>query len=349
MIAHDLPPVPDGALLVANGKQALSLVAQELRDHGVHTLLAPDFHCLTMIQPFQLEGIGVRHIATDARALMEPHLLGDELARGSHQAVLHCEVYGARAGAPLRGVLESARARGVPVVVDATHSVLAPSHDPGDYLVASLRKLLPVPDGAFVTGTARLPSFPRRPSDDEAARLADLALRCHRDFLAGRASRQRYMDAVDAAEDAMLEARQPSDMSRTSLQIMEEIDVAGLRAARRANAAVLLGRFTGWGLEVLNPGSPECGLVVRVEDAEAAERDLLEAGIICPVSWPRPPGLARQVAWRTGWIAVPVDPGMDRERLERAADIVRRHAGSVWRRQRPQSRGRCTRAPGEDE
>ena len=74
--------VPDGALLVANGKQALSLVAQDLRDRGVRTLLAPNFYCLTMIQPFQLEGIKVRHVATDARALLDSEALVEELATG---------------------------------------------------------------------------------------------------------------------------------------------------------------------------------------------------------------------------------------------------------------------------
>ncbi|MDA8437627.1 MAG: hypothetical protein M0Z51_02055, partial [Propionibacterium sp.] len=80
MNTRGLPLVPDGALLVANGKQALSLVAQDLRDRGVRTVLAPDFYCLTMIQPFQLEGITVRHVATDARGLVDPDALAAELA-----------------------------------------------------------------------------------------------------------------------------------------------------------------------------------------------------------------------------------------------------------------------------
>jgi len=39
------PFVPPGATLTAFGRQALSLVARELRARGVRLLLGPDHHC----------------------------------------------------------------------------------------------------------------------------------------------------------------------------------------------------------------------------------------------------------------------------------------------------------------
>lgn len=323
VIARGLPLVPDGALLVANGKQALSLVAQDLRDHGVRTLLAPDFYCLTMIQPFQLEGIRIRHVATDAQALLDADALTEALAASRHPAVLHCEVFGTRAGAALRDVLDSAQVSGVPVVVDATHSVFAPDHDPADYLVASMRKLLPLPDGAFVTGTMSCPTRPRRRVDRAATRLGLLAAQHRRDFLGGRGSAAGYLQALDAAEAAMLDAGEPVDMSYAALRQLECLDVDILRDGRRANAHHLIQRLTSSGCEVLNPETGECGVVVHVRDAQSAENDLLAAGIVCPISWPRPPGLPHGVPWRTGWITLPVDPDLPVSLLDSAASTVR--------------------------
>ena len=323
-----LPLVPDGSLLLANGKQALSLVAQDLRDRGVRTLLAPDFYCLTMIQPFQLEGITVRHVTTDPRALLDPEALAEELARDHRSAVLHCEVFGGLAGPRLRGVLEAAQADGVPVVVDVTHSLFATSHGPGDYLVASLRKLLPVPDGAFVTGLPGRPALTRHDVDAMATRYGLTARRRRRDLAPGRGSAADYLDAVDTAEEAMLDAREPASMSRVALQLLSRLDPDALCEARRANAGYLIERLALCGVEAVNPGTPECGVVVEVEDAASVERDLLDAGILCPISWPRPPGLRHHIPWPSRWVTLPVDPDLAPHTLDRAACIVE-HAASA--------------------
>jgi hypothetical protein len=261
--------VPAGAHLVANGKQALSLVAQELRGREVRTVLAPDFYCLTMIQPFQLEGIAVRHVATDARGLLDPDALADQLATSDHVAVLHCEVFGALADGRLGGVLIAAQASGVPVVVDSTHSLFATAHTPADYLVASLRKLLPVPDGAYVTGLSDAPTAARHAVDEAATRWGLTAVRRRQDFVAGRGAAADYFDAVDTAEEAMLDAREPAAMSSAALERLSTLEGDALRAARQANAARLIERLTRAGIEVVNRTTQECGVVVQVADASA--------------------------------------------------------------------------------
>lgn len=319
-----LPLVPDGALLVANGKQALSLVAQDLRDRGVRTVVAPDFYCLTMIQPFQLEGITVRHVATDARGVLDGDSLAEALTTCQRVAVLHCEVFGGLADARLADVLRTARVDGVPVVVDVTHSLFATSHAPADYLVASLRKLLPVPDGAFVTGVPSRPRAPRHGLDALATRWGLVAARRRRDLVTGRGTAADYLEAVDAAEEAMLGAREPAGMSRAALRRVSGLDPDALRQARQANATYLIERLTSSRVEVVNAATPECGVVVHVEDAPSVEHVLLDAGILCPISWPRPPGLGHHLPWPTGWVTLPVDPDLSRDTLDHAASIVDR-------------------------
>lgn len=324
--------VPEGAALVANGKQALSLVAQDLRDRGVRTVLAPDFYCLTMIQPFQLEGITARHVATDGRGLVDPDALAEELATAHDCAVLHCEVFGGLASPRLSGVLEAAQAEGVPVVVDVTHSLFASSHSPADYVVASLRKLLPVPDGAFVTGLPDRPAVARHAADALATRWGLIAARRRLDLVTGRGSAAGFLDAVDLAEEAMLDAREPASMSRPALQRLSQLDPDGLREARQANATYLMERLTSSGVGVVNPTTPECGVVAVVEDAGSVERDLLAEGILCPISWPRPPGLRHHAPWPTHWVTLPVDPDLPHRTLELAASVVESASSSARRR-----------------
>ncbi|GAE73273.1 hypothetical protein JCM18916_2777 [Cutibacterium acnes JCM 18916] len=70
--------------------------------------------------------------------------------QGEHPAVLTCETFGIQPSSKLIEVLKQARRDGVPVIVDRTHSFLAPSRTPADIEVVSTRKLLPLTEVAWV-------------------------------------------------------------------------------------------------------------------------------------------------------------------------------------------------------
>ncbi|GAA1640027.1 hypothetical protein GCM10009790_22190 [Georgenia ruanii] len=297
--------MPDGATLVASGRQALSLVAQDLRARGVRTVLVPAHHCTTMVLPFQLEGLHVETVATDPRCLLDADALAAALT--DRAAVLHCETFGNLAGAALAGVLERARRHGVPVVVDETHSVLGPEHTAGDYRVASLRKLLPVPDGAWVTGLAGPAALTPHAVDREITRLRLDAAAHKRAQLHGAALGAEVEAEFDYAEDLMDEALEPSPMSRRARRLLHNLDGGALLTRLRANAARLRSALGEAGLEAVNPGASPCFVVVRHDRAAAIIPRLARAGIAGPVYWPRPAGLPRGRPWRTDLISLPVD------------------------------------------
>lgn len=139
--------------LTGNGKQALGLVARALRSRGVRTVLVPRYRCETMVLPFELEGMGARTVDVGPDLLLEPRALAGALDDHPGAAVLHCETYGNRARGDLADLLGRARRAGRALVVDATHSLLDRPRlldGAADVVVASLRKLLPVPDGAVI-------------------------------------------------------------------------------------------------------------------------------------------------------------------------------------------------------
>ena len=257
---------PDGAALTAFGRQALSLVAQQLRTESVTCLLAPDYYCQTMLVPFLMEGIQVHVVVTGADCLMH----GDALlaAVDSHPgcAILHCETFGNRPHADLAATLHDTAGRGIKLIIDRTHSWLDPATTPADYTVASLRKLLSVPDGAFVTGLRAPVALAANHETDEAVR-----------------GRIRYLGDPDLrgfelAEDAIDDAWTPAPPSPQSLHIIDALDARALReqylmTADRVRAA--LNERPVPGLNVINPAS-SCCVALSHPRAAAIMDDLAE-------------------------------------------------------------------------
>lgn len=119
-----------------------------------NSLMVPWFSCQTMITPWQLEGYRVRRLPVGHDFQLDADALADALAacrrQGEHPAVLTCETFGIQPSSKLVEVLKQARRDSVPIVVDRTHSFLAPSLTPADIEVVSIRKLLPLTEVAWV-------------------------------------------------------------------------------------------------------------------------------------------------------------------------------------------------------
>lgn len=306
-----LPFVPPGATLTASGRQALSLVAQELRLRGITTLLAPAFHCPTMLEPFQLEGMHVELVTVGPDLLLDAAALASALPVAPAAAVLHCETLGNRARSELAAALGTARAAGHAVVVDQTHSFLdaasgapwcpgppARSEVRGDFHVASLRKWLPLPDGAWVTGVTPT-ALPRRPVD-QAVTAAGLAAL---DAAAGAAAdtARRFAELEELVDGATA----PAAMSPQSLALLAELDGAELVRSRAAAAAALRTRLRTAGVELLNESA--CFVAVRLPEAERAARRMAESGVPQPLHWARPRHLAAGHPWPEDLVTLPPD------------------------------------------
>ena len=299
--------------LTGNGKQALGLVARALRSRGVRTVLVPRYRCEAMVLPFELEGMGTRAVDVGPDLLLEPRALAAALADEPGAAVLHCETYGNRARGDLADLLVRARRTGQVVVVDATHSLLDRPRlldGAADVVVASLRKLLPVPDGAVIAWdpagpldaplSAGVREMERREADARVESLGLALLDAERAFArapraapAERAARERMRRRVceiAARHEAAIEQALtpvPASASAVRRPARSAGRAAHARALHEAVAAMTAGHPAG--ARVVNPGSVGCvalqGSRLLVEELAGA---LARAGLWGPVSWDDP-------------------------------------------------------------
>ena len=125
--------------------------------------------------------------------------------------MLTCETFGIQPSSKLIEVLKQARRDGVPVIVDSTHSFLAPSRTPADIEVVSTRKLLPLAEVAWVQ------------ADDDLSEL--VGTRDNKDVFLTRARRRflkdRGLDTFEEAEnlaDDCLAPVPPDDDARAEFE-----------------------------------------------------------------------------------------------------------------------------------
>ena len=298
--AADAWPSPARAVSTALGRHALSLVARHLRRRGIRQVAVPDYHCLTMVSPFQLEGFHIAHVATDLDLMADPEDLWRTIHREPREwAVLHCEVFGAPPTDRLTATLSRTRAAGATLVVDDTHRWPQPPATPADHVVVSARKLLDLPDGAFATG----PVAPGAGDPDGARR------RIPRSDL-DRQETQAWLDGdVDRAEELMDRQFAPAGMSPQARSALAGIDLDAVVARRRSTARVLREVLHRHGLAPFPPDVGHFCVAFRHPDAEQLIVNLARAGVDGPVWWPRPTGWTRP--WPDDVVTVPVDGGPD--------------------------------------
>lgn len=294
-----------GATRLALGRHALSLAARALRERGVHQVAVPDYHCLTMVSPFQLEGMHVAHVPVghdllaDAAALRE--LVGPDPGAW---AVLHCETFAAGASSELAGTLGDLVERGCALVVDATHTWplpprtvgLLPAGTPAIHL-ASVRKFAHLPDGALLTSSpgTTWPDAGRGPGDEAVTRAV----------LGGDEER---------AEDLMDAQLSPAAMSPQAARLLEDLDLDSLLTAHRGGARVLEEGLRDLGLDVLTADGTHFCTAFTHPRGPALVEALARAGVDGPVWWPRPRGWSRP--WPDDVVTLPTDSAT------RAAEVV---------------------------
>ena len=304
---------------MSNGKQALALVARTLRARGTRTVLMPRYRCEAMAVPFALEGMRVLPVDVGADLLLDPCVLSEALDRAPGAAVVHCETYGNHGGQELTSALAIARMRGSAVILDATHSLvdrllaaatspgalgeIAGGSEPWDAIVASTRKLLPVPDGAWLawsesSSLARdlrraVAELPGRNAVDEHCTALGIELgRVSEAMRASLGSRREELRIqvcaiADRHERAIETALAPVPASARTIALLEALDPGALQlrahTARRLRECLTAG-LRACGLRVVNP---------RFGGVRGSERGHQEPGRdACESGMPEIPGIS---------------------------------------------------------
>ena len=315
-------------LLLSSGRTAYLNVWLNLlhAGRGLDTVLLPSYLCYSILMPFSRMGVGVQYYRVGADQAVDWEDL-ERKARmlGARAAVVIIDYFGFIPSGDSARTICRVRQTGARVMYDATHSLLndcpwpavADSSRAGsalgsapaaDVCIMSLRKALPVVDGAVVVwpdGARPAPtlSIARERIDSYFSSRA-LAMMMKASYMVdGWGSRRDYLNLYDQAEAALdREFGASSAMSGLSRSIIKRLDVDIIRRARRANYTELVRTLheldaSRAGLRLLFPELPDgvvpLGCPVVTDERDALREHLAARGILTQILWQSPPEVPR--------------------------------------------------------
>ena len=283
--------------MVLSGRTALELAIRDILLHKAATkAYLPSYCCHTMIEPFLRNGI---QVAFYDIVYNEDGLELCFCADHGCDVVLLMDYFGYTSAQIVR-LIKTQAEQGRTVIYDATHSFFCEDMDYRhcDYVIASLRKWLPVNVG-FCAKNVPFSDFPDLQHLDEYEQMREQSFAEKAMYMeTGRGDKNAFLQRF-AASEALLEQRY-SDYAadERSLSVLQNVDVPVLRNARRKNARRLID-----GLQALNipwlqavpqrVSEKECPLFVPLwvspEKRATLRSHLIQNGIYLPVHWPLSP------------------------------------------------------------
>lgn len=316
-----VPPEPPTAQYYATATAALRTLVAGLP--GAPAVHLPSFYCLAVAESLLAAGI---------RVAWYPMVPGAEPQVGAWRpgdVVVLAGLFGAAVRHP--PALER-----VVVVEDHTHDpdAVGARESTADFCLASLRKTLPLPDGAVVWSPRGLAVPPPEPGPSRGGTLKLSAMRMKAAWLAGGGgTKDRFRAIQVGAEETITDGA--SAPTGFTLAALPRLDRRGLRAQRARNAARLRSALTGcdapWRiLETTVAGEVPFHLQLVCAGGEGRDdlrRFLGEHGVYAAVHWPQPwRGIdtgdprARSLAARI--LTLPTDHRYEARDMDRLAAIV---------------------------
>lgn len=270
-----------GARCLRSGRDALKAIA---REYPPCVALLPALACDSMVRPFEQYGHRVKYYR-----IRDDYSIDEESLDfgGERVLFLYMDYFGRSAISDER-LTKLRENRNVVFIEDRTHNLIweRKSAFRPDYVMASLRKWLPVPDGGLLWGTIGKPLASDTSFSEK--RLAAQCMRREYFRIGDEAIKTEYRKIFSTVSDIM-DSDEPSAMSAYAYELAKRADWDRIRAARKANAETLIPILRK--SPYVTMIQKDCGVsdlyvAFTVPNRNEVQRRLSAMGVFHTVIWP---------------------------------------------------------------
>lgn len=233
-----------GMHFLNGGRACLRVIADYLRQHGIHSVLLPDYLCPSIAQILTSCGLQLAYyqvnpdLSVDTTNLLQKHT--------QQQAVYFINYFGFLPTPQMRFFWQSLQAAGTLLIEDNAQAGFVPQ-PLGDFVFNSLRKWVPY-DGAYLFSrldlSATLRQYPSQPSNPRLALIrayrAGLAA-----YLLDRIGDHETLTSQFAQAESYYESTEVIWGDAVERDRIEHLDWRGIRQKRRENYCALLDWLAG--------------------------------------------------------------------------------------------------------
>lgn len=341
------PPVFPGAAMVSNGRVALRITARLVKEQSGRRplVLLPSYLCPSIAQPFYAEKLDVCFYPIDESLTTDPKLLLGLIRDVRPGACLFINYFGFPPNGGVAEALSLAREL-TWVIEDCSQGFWTDGPDSpvgriGDFVLSSLRKFLPVPDGAVLINRTGVPLPELEPAEDAFVRYRLLGKLLRHEFLQRPEEladvERTYLSLFAEAEGLLHNEIGWYGMSAISRRCLADIDFPEVLARRRRNFSYIarafredeiLRRIARPVFTDLLPGVMPLVFPIRIFGGRRDEvrRHVVANGIFSGIHWPLPEDLPAEefaASWRLcrSIMSLPIDQRYVEEDME---ELLRR-------------------------
>ncbi len=235
--SNNIPAIFDGASYVSTCRSAIGIVLDALPNIKRKVALLPAFTCESVLISFSYRGYDIYpyHIRKDLTIDWES--FRSDLLLIKPSVILVHSYFGFDTIKELRPHILELKEHGITVIEDETQSMFScKSLINANYFVGSIRKWMPLPDGAFVTVPIHLEEEDR---ELVAAKMKALIMKGDW-ILNGIGEKRMFQQAFRNAENILNNRKQAFKMSSESQKLLSETDLLRMKSTRRDNYKTLI-------------------------------------------------------------------------------------------------------------
>jgi Predicted pyridoxal phosphate-dependent enzyme apparently involved in regulation of cell wall biogenesis len=275
---------PNDVTVFASGRHAFRAILQDLRLRGIFSIWLPEYLCDSVIAATEKESFRIGFYEIDSRLLIKREYVS-RIARDPSSAVLLIDYFGLT---DLTSRIEMLKNANICVVVDMVQAYFKNPYLQADYWFNSLRKFLPVPEGALAYKGCQPMLAPSRTSDFSHLKMLG-------GFIKNIASRvdiddRAYLSLFEKGEAVLDSEESICSTSGIYASLIRRIDIEDVKRRRINNASALRKLLSDSGIPSAFDGSEldsaPLAIPLLLENRDDIRQSLKHEGVFLPVHWP---------------------------------------------------------------
>ncbi len=319
--------------LFDSGRSALRCLAGKLKQDS--EVLFPEFICESVIRSFS----GLNHSFYKLQEDFSPDVndLKAKIKKNT-SAIFMMHYFGSvQPAGVLTEIRKIADDAGCTIIEDTTQSIFSNKQTIGDYMVCSIRKWMPLPQGGLLYSQDKenYSAYENYKKSEENDRLYGMILKTL--FLQGKVDcNQEYREIFAESEERLDSKTEICRMSDLSEFLVSCVSTDRLRNKRKENYVYLKTSLEEMGIKPaigLNITDTPFAFPLRIKDRDVFRAYLMDNRIYCAVHWPfdqiHPEYRPFAVRNAAELISLPVDQRYERVDMDYLIHVVRQYGGDL--------------------